>query len=136
MFPDVELVRSIQLELDEVIREGVANIVQLLRNTDSGTTSSATRFKDEDAFAAKTLKQNKFRRWKHSRNGENKNLDSFMETDPKKNMTEQLMENGFLSRKKKLLENELLRNNLMKGLHSEWNISDKETTLKPPTKKH
>ena len=59
-----------------------------------------------------------------------------METDSKKNMTEQLMENGFLSRKKKLLENELLRNNLMKGLHSEWNISDKETTLKPPTKKN
>ena len=42
MFPDVELIRSVQQELDEIIREGVTNLVQLLRNTDSGTTSSTT----------------------------------------------------------------------------------------------
>ena len=45
VFPDVELVRSIQEELDEVIRNGVANIVQLIRNADSGSTSSATRIR-------------------------------------------------------------------------------------------
>ena len=31
MFPDVELVRSVQNELDEVIQDGIVNIVQLLR---------------------------------------------------------------------------------------------------------
>merc|ERR1719278_1300428 len=29
MFPDVELVRSVQNELDEVIQDGIVNIVQL-----------------------------------------------------------------------------------------------------------
>jgi hypothetical protein len=29
MFPDVELVRSVQQELDKVIEEGVGNIVQV-----------------------------------------------------------------------------------------------------------
>ena len=33
MFPDVELIRSVQQELDEIIRDGVTNLVQLLRNT-------------------------------------------------------------------------------------------------------
>lgn len=39
MFPDVQVVRSIQLEIDSVIQEGVANIVQLLRNAEAGTDS-------------------------------------------------------------------------------------------------
>lgn len=38
MFPDVEIVRSMQAELDEVIKIGVERIVQLLKNTDSSTT--------------------------------------------------------------------------------------------------
>ena len=33
MFPDVELIRSVQQELDEIIRDGVTNLVQLLRHT-------------------------------------------------------------------------------------------------------
>ena len=48
MFPDVEIVRSIQTELDSVIQEGVANIVQLLRNAETGggtTSASDTQLK-------------------------------------------------------------------------------------------
>lgn len=65
MFPDVELVRSVQTELDMVIEEGVANIVQLLRNADSGVSSGAARVVDEDDFEAKNRQKSKFRRWNH-----------------------------------------------------------------------
>ena len=58
MFPDVELVYSVRNELDTVIEEGVGNIVQLLRNADSGSTSGAARAgaTDEDAFESKNRK--------------------------------------------------------------------------------
>lgn len=52
MFPDVELVRSIQQELDKVIEEGVANIVSLLKKSDSSVASNTSNI-DEDAFEAK-----------------------------------------------------------------------------------
>ena len=65
MFPDVEIVRSVQSELDSVIEDGVANIVQLLKNADSGVTSGAARVPDEDAFEAKTRKLKDHKRWKH-----------------------------------------------------------------------
>ena len=68
MFPDVEIVRSVSTELDLVIEEGVANIVQLLKNADSGVTSSAARVPDEDAFEAKNRKNKNHKRWQHDKN--------------------------------------------------------------------
>ena len=65
MFPDVEIVRSVQTELDHVIEDGVANIVQLLKNADSGVTSGAARVPDEDAFEAKNRKLMNHKRWQH-----------------------------------------------------------------------
>lgn len=52
MFPDVELVRSMQQELDEIIKDGVESIVQLLRNSDSKP--SSTRVSDGEDFEAKS----------------------------------------------------------------------------------
>ena len=52
MFPDVELVRSVQQELDKVIEEGVGNIVQLLRSAESPVSSNTSKV-DEDAFEAR-----------------------------------------------------------------------------------
>jgi hypothetical protein len=52
MFPDVELVRSVQQELDKVIEEGVGNIVQLLRSAESPVSSNTLKV-DEDAFEAR-----------------------------------------------------------------------------------
>ena len=66
--PDVEIVRSVSTELDLVIEEGVANIVQLLKNADSGVTSSAARVPDEDAFEAKNRKNKNHKRWQHDKN--------------------------------------------------------------------
>merc|ERR1712168_1180495 len=65
MFPDVEIVRSVQEELDLVIEEGVANIVQLLKNADSGVSSGAARVPDEDEFEAKNRKKKDHKRWRH-----------------------------------------------------------------------
>ena len=93
MFPDVDLVRSIQTELDEVIKLGVANIVQLLRNTDAGTTSSATRIKDEDAFEAKHLSKNKLKKWKHSKMTDDLQ-DQIMPSEGK--FSNQLLEKGII----------------------------------------
>lgn len=61
---DVEVVRSVQVELDKVIEEGVGNIVQLLRNTESGISSGVMRV-DDDAFEVKNRQMNRFRRWPH-----------------------------------------------------------------------
>ena len=56
MFPDVELVRSVQQELDKVIEEGVANIVQLLRSSESPGSTNTSKL-DEDAFEARNRQQ-------------------------------------------------------------------------------
>ena len=66
MFPDVEMVRSVQAELDSVIEEGVGNIVQLLRNSETGVSSGAARALDDDAFEAKNRKMGKFKKWQHA----------------------------------------------------------------------
>ncbi len=65
MFPDQEIVRSVQTELDTVIEEGVANIVQLLRNSESGISSGVARVPDDDAFDAKTRLHGRFKQWVH-----------------------------------------------------------------------
>eukprot|EP00095_Tigriopus_kingsejongensis_P000643 maker-scaffold552_size138156-snap-gene-0.24 protein:Tk00643 transcript:maker-scaffold552_size138156-snap-gene-0.24-mRNA-1 annotation:"hypothetical protein D910_00282" len=63
-FPDVELVRDVREELDIVIAEGVINIVQLLRNAESGVSSSAVKV-DEDAFEALTRQKQGKKKWNH-----------------------------------------------------------------------
>ena len=55
MFPDVETVRSVQQELDLLIEDGVGNIVQLLRNSESGTSSK--KYKLEAESEAKSQQQ-------------------------------------------------------------------------------
>ena len=58
MFPDVEIVRSIQTELDSVIQEGVANIVQLLRNAETGSGTASTSDTQVKGAASVKLKNN------------------------------------------------------------------------------
>ena len=65
MFPDVETVRSVQQELDLLIENGVSNIVQLLRNSESGTNAKRSKLDMEDDFEMKNRQQNKFKRWDH-----------------------------------------------------------------------
>ncbi|KAG7177390.1 ATP-dependent RNA helicase SUV3-like [Homarus americanus] len=59
MFPEGELVRDLQTELDGMIDDGVTQIVRLLRNGD--TRISNTAADTEDTFIMDQRKKNKFR---------------------------------------------------------------------------
>eukprot|EP00094_Tigriopus_californicus_P005089 TCALIF_04903-PA protein Name:"Similar to CG9791 ATP-dependent RNA helicase SUV3 homolog, mitochondrial (Drosophila melanogaster)" AED:0.08 eAED:0.08 QI:0/0.66/0.57/1/1/1/7/22/758 len=65
MFPDVMLISDVREELDIVIAEGVTNIVQLLRNSESGVSSSAAKV-DEDAFDARNRQNRQDKAWRHT----------------------------------------------------------------------
>jgi len=66
MFPDIQIVREVQTELDTVIEEGVANIVHLLKNQENEFSSRTTDL-DEDSFEVKSRQKNKYRnKWTHS----------------------------------------------------------------------
>jgi hypothetical protein len=49
MFPDVTIVREVQTELDNVIENGVLNIVELLKNRETEFSTRVTDH-DEDDF--------------------------------------------------------------------------------------
>jgi len=57
LFPDGELVRDMQHELDEIIQVGVHNITRLLRNSESGITSLPSTATDDDSFTMKRKKE-------------------------------------------------------------------------------
>ena len=59
LFPAGEEVREMQAALDATIQEGVANIVQLLKNTEAGgaSSSAAARVDDEDRYTASRRQQ-------------------------------------------------------------------------------
>ena len=116
MFPDVELVRSVQVELDEVIQNGVANIVQLLRNADSGTSSSAARIVDEEDFTAKQKSNNKDRQWDHS--GRNLEAAKAMLQSNKGKLSAKLVKDGLVTDK------------MLKDLRREWAAEEKRKRKK------
>ena len=62
MFPDTELVRGIQGDLDIIIQEGVSNIVQLLRNADSGASPSSSHQAEFDTLNDKS-KLERIQKW-------------------------------------------------------------------------
>jgi len=100
MFPDVELVRSVQHELDEVIQDGIVNIVQLLRNSDSGASSSVAKVREDDAFEAKTRKTRSFKDWEANEEKGKKGKG--------KSLTDRLVSDGLLTDK------------MVKDLHREF----------------
>lgn len=121
MFPDVELVRSVQLELDKVIEDGVANIVQLLRSSESPISSNTSNL-DEDAFEARNLQQNKFKRWQHKKPLKKVSsllppelistlIDGETTKNPKK-LTNQLISQGLLTKQ------------MLEDLKKEWKDDD------------
>lgn len=58
IFPDGNLVRDIQKELDEIIQQGVFQITKLLKNSESSVSSNQP---DEDVFSISQRKGNVFR---------------------------------------------------------------------------
>ena len=58
IFPDGNLVRDIQKELDEIIQQGVFQITKLLQNSETAISSNQP---DEDTFSISQRKTNAFR---------------------------------------------------------------------------
>lgn len=61
LFPEANLVRDMQKELDAVIQEGVFQLTRLLKNSETGVRSGAGSAPDEDAFTVTNRKQNYLR---------------------------------------------------------------------------
>lgn len=110
MFPDVELVRNMQSELDIIIQEGVTNIVQLLRNADSGTSSSAAKVRNDDAF------EDKFRMLRSFKDWDLKGTSVKQSSSKKERLTDRLLSEGLLTKKMmKDLRRELVQENKKSG---------------------
>ena len=83
MFPDVDIVRSVQTELDSAVEQGVANIVQLLKNADSGISSGAAKVPDDDDFEAKNRRKRRHKTWDHQKStSEDKNINAAAGSQP------------------------------------------------------
>ena len=66
MFVDADIIRQVQQELDQVIEEGVNNIVDLLKNADNRPGSSSLNI-EEDTLEAKRRKMKNVRNsWTHN----------------------------------------------------------------------
>ncbi|XP_043219384.1 ATP-dependent RNA helicase SUV3 homolog, mitochondrial-like [Amphibalanus amphitrite] len=99
LFPAADEVREMQAELDATIQEGVANIVQLLKNTEAGgaSSSAAARVDDEDRYTASRRQQ------------------AYLQNNDDSDESARL---GKLS--KRLLSQGLLTHKMMEELHQEW----------------
>lgn len=66
MFPDVEIVREVQNELDTVIEDGVSNIVQLLKNSEKGHSSGIKDAINDSVMEMKRKQQDRMKnKWTH-----------------------------------------------------------------------
>ena len=65
MLPDVGIVREVQYELDTVIEEGVANIVQLLKNSETGVSSGTGSISEDDIEVRRRLEKRLRDKWTH-----------------------------------------------------------------------
>lgn len=59
MFPDGEMVRDLQTELDGMIEAGVAQITRLLKNSDTRTSNTAAD--NEETFIMDQRKRHTYR---------------------------------------------------------------------------
>ncbi len=119
MFPDVDLVRSVQQELDIVIQDGVANIVQLLRNSESGTSSGAARV-EEDTFEARNRLKNFSKMWDHQKDVKAKHKGQVADgaEGQKVGLTDELVRQGLLTQK------------MVKELQREWSEANNKDSTK------
>jgi len=85
MFPDVTIVREVQTELDNVIENGVLNIVELLKNRETEFSTRVTDH-DEDDFEMKSRKKANFKnKWTH----DDANMAGNKKTKSKKGKTQE-----------------------------------------------
>lgn len=61
LFPESNLVRDMQKELDAIIQQGVFQLTRLLKNSETGVSSGTASAPDEDDFVVSRQKQNYLR---------------------------------------------------------------------------
>ncbi|XP_037089380.1 LOW QUALITY PROTEIN: ATP-dependent RNA helicase SUV3 homolog, mitochondrial-like [Pollicipes pollicipes] len=109
LFPAAAEVREMRSELDATIQEGVASIVRLLENTESGGGSSAaSRLGDEDRYTASRKQQ------------------AYLQSGDSSESSGRL---GRLSQR--LLAQGLLTHKMMEELHQEWEKSKQDSGRTP-----
>ncbi|CAB3370056.1 Hypothetical predicted protein [Cloeon dipterum] len=96
LFPDANLVRDMQNELDAIIQQGVFQLTRLLKNSEQG--------RDEDEFTMSRYKQARMK----------KRIPVEEATLPSGRLTERLLAQG------------LLTPNMLQELRKEWNQSGEE----------
>jgi ATP-dependent RNA helicase SUPV3L1/SUV3 len=101
LFPDANLVRDVQKELDDIIQQGVFQITKLLKNSESAVSSNTP---DEDSFA---ISQRKSTYYKEPRTYTG---DGGL---PRGRLTERLLAQG------------LLTPGMLDELKREWDMSNK-----------
>jgi ATP-dependent RNA helicase SUPV3L1/SUV3 len=115
IFPDGNLVRDIQKELDEIIQQGVFQITKLLQNSESATSSNQP---DEDALSTSqrkvTISKGKSL---PSRSKKVETMQNFSPTD----FSKQSPLRGRLT--ERLLSQGLLTPNMLQELKKEWDHS-------------
>lgn len=143
MFPDVELVYSVRNELDTVIEEGVGNIVQLLRNADSGSTSGAARAgaTDEDAFESKNRKIRQYKSWVHKskasesvKEGKEVPDDSTEDTQTVADAAAEAVEQRGSRLTDQLIAQGLLTKSMMSQLKREWRKEGSSSSVRKKKK--
>merc|ERR1711874_962513 len=65
LFPDVEIVREVQNELDTVIEDGVVNIVQLLKNSETGVSSGTSSINEGGSEMKRRQNERLKNKWTH-----------------------------------------------------------------------
>ncbi|XP_024942536.1 ATP-dependent RNA helicase SUV3 homolog, mitochondrial isoform X2 [Cephus cinctus] len=117
LFPDSNIVRDMQRELDAVIQDGIFRLTSLLKNSETGVSSGAAAAPDEDNFQLHTQKQHYYRGIKK---------DSGANVVGRGRLTERLLAQG------------LLTPNMLQELRREWtnakNGDDHSNTDSSPTK--
>ncbi|CAL1527295.1 unnamed protein product [Lymnaea stagnalis] len=110
MFPDPDMVRELQTELDQIIQVGVKNIVQLVKNQQSGNLDLVD---GEDDFVIKTRNQ----RTRAIKKPLDFDLQQMREKK-KEEMSAHQLEASKLS--KKLVERGVVSREVLEKLKSEW----------------
>uniref|UniRef100_A0A0B7B501 ATP-dependent RNA helicase SUV3 C-terminal domain-containing protein n=1 Tax=Arion vulgaris TaxID=1028688 RepID=A0A0B7B501_9EUPU len=122
LFPDAEMVRELQTELDKIIQIGVKNIVQLVKNQEQG--SLGVLEDGEEEFVMKTRKQRSEGMTQQYRRPLDVQAAKVRRAD-KAEETEAMLSHSKLAHK--LVESGVVTKEMLQKLKNEWmNESDRK----------
>ncbi|XP_039598601.1 ATP-dependent RNA helicase SUPV3L1, mitochondrial-like [Polypterus senegalus] len=133
MFPDANLIRDIQKELDSIIQLGVHNITHLIRASETSTASETTSELDDDILVLKTFVKDKVFQSERLSQGKT-NLLSQKQGQRRVRGSKALgfrptagnSENNDGSLSSRLVQQGLLTANLLEQLQKEWSAAQEE----------